>query len=219
MESIPLEQNVLEWNVTQVDSHTRASSPSDRQRARDRDWVQSLRAGDRTVFPEIYCEFFPRVLAFVRRRLSDSAEAEDLTQEIFIQLLRSIGCFEGRSSLLSWTFGIAHNVCCRHIRNISRRRVKLELALSVDAVETRIEGELDAAESFDRCIALLETRVRHEDREIFRLRFADDLTLEAIAVRTGRSKDSVRNSLKRSRSILSVGVIGLDAVFERSHPA
>jgi RNA polymerase sigma-70 factor (ECF subfamily) len=222
-EESQVESISLEWNAPESNNAQAAGSPSPwpRERTRDREWAECLRAGDPRILSEVYNEFFPRVLAFVRRRLVNSADAEDLTQEIFIQLFRSIACFEGRSSLLTWTFGIAHNVCCRHLQNLSRRRAKLDLALTLSphVIEPRMESALDAAASFEYALELLETRVRQADREIFRLRYAENLTLQAIAAKTGRSKDSVRNSLKRSRTILSDGIPGLAGTLEHARVA
>jgi len=177
---------------------------------REHEWVDRVLSGDATAFSEIYGQHFPRVVAFVQKRMANGADAEDLAQETFIQVMRSIHGFERRSSLLTWIFGIAHNVCCRHVRNASRRRAKLEIvsAASEASADSRMEPRLDAAEAFRRCMVALEERGRSEDREIFRLRYADNRSIPAIAAQTGRSNDSVRRSLRRTRSALAAGARG-----------
>ena len=93
-------------------------SRGDRQR--DQEIVRRVLDGDPDAFSEVYRAYFHRIYAFTLKRVRDPIEAEDLTQETFVQLYRSLGSYEGRSSLLTWTFGIAQNVCYRYFRHCSR---------------------------------------------------------------------------------------------------
>ena len=69
---------------------------SERDRARDRELVDRVLSGDPLAFSQIYDDYFTRVYAFVLKRVGDPAEAEDLAQETFVQLYRSLPSFEGR---------------------------------------------------------------------------------------------------------------------------
>ena len=99
---------------------TKQNRQAENDRDRETAWIEALRAGKEGAFAEIYDAYFPRVYAFILKRIGDATEAEDLTQETFVQLHRSLPSYEGRSSLLTWTFGIAHNVCSRYFRHCSR---------------------------------------------------------------------------------------------------
>ena len=187
-------------------------SESDRDQCMHR--VQRVLAGDQSAFSEIYDDYAPRVYGYILKRVGDSPEAEDLTQETFVQLYRSLGSFEGRSSLLTWTFGIAHNVCSRHYRNCSRWMIGSRNARTLEdqSVEAAIEQRLDAARVLERCDEKLEKARRPAHREIFQLRYGKSQSIRSIAENVGKSKDAVKVSLRRSRAALIETVPGLEQI-------
>ena len=187
---------------------------SESDRARDRELVDRVLAGDQMAFSEIYDNYFPRVYAFTLKRVGDPAEAEDLTQETFVQLYRSLPSFEGRSSLLTWTFGIAHNVCSRFFRHCSRWMVGPKDARELDdkPVESTIERKVDAARVLDRCDEILSENRRPAHQEIFHLRYGESHSIKAIAEKAGKSNEAVKVSLRRSRAVLADNVPELDVV-------
>ncbi|MBW2425347.1 MAG: RNA polymerase sigma factor [Deltaproteobacteria bacterium] len=193
----------------------RASAPED-ERGRESALVERVLAGDEGAFSDLYEAYYRRVYAFTLKRTGDAAEAEDLTQETFVQLYRSLGSFQGRSSLLTWTFGIAHNICSRHFRYCSRWMVgsRNARALKDSPSEARIERWIDASRALERCHEVLEESRRPAHREIFRLRYAQRQSIRAIADRVGKSSDAVKVSLRRSLAAIAKGVPELDAVLD-----
>ena len=89
------------------------------KRLEERALVNRIVAGDRESFEELYWLYHQRVFGFALRRVSNPADAEDICQEVFLQIHRSIASYQGRASLSTWIFGIAHNVTCRHYRKSS----------------------------------------------------------------------------------------------------
>jgi RNA polymerase sigma-70 factor (ECF subfamily) len=61
-----------------------------------RSLVIRLRAGDEPAYAELYRHMHSRVFGFALRRLGDPTEAEDVAQDVFLQVYRSIGQYEGR---------------------------------------------------------------------------------------------------------------------------
>jgi RNA polymerase sigma-70 factor (ECF subfamily) len=178
--------------------------------------VEQVLVGDQTAFAEIYSMYFPRVFAFCVKRVSDRAEAEDLAQETFVQLFRSLESFEGRSSLLTWTFGIAHHVCLRYYRHCSRWVVgpRYGQELNDQLASATTERRIDAMRVLKRCDEVLESSRRPAHQEIFHLRYGESLSIRSIADRVGKSKDAVKLSLRRSRSALTNGVPELGIVLD-----
>lgn len=193
----------------------RSQNPED-DRARDRELVDRVLAGDPLAFSEIFDSYFQRVYAFTLKRVGDPAEAEDLTQETFVQLYRSLPSFEGRSSLLTWTFGIAHNVCSRFFRHCSRWMVGPKNARELDdkPVESTIERKVDAARVLDRCDEILSENRRPAHQEIFHLRYGESHSIKAIAQKVGKSNEAVKVSLRRSRAVLADNVPEIAVVLE-----
>lgn len=185
-------------------------------REQDQEVVRRVLGGDQDAFAEVYNAYFRRVYAFILKRVNDPAEAEDLAQETFVQLYRSLGSYEGRSSLLTWTFGIAHNVCSRYFRHCSRWMVGSKNARALDdrAAEATVERRVDAARVIDRCDEILESKRRPAHREIFHLRYGESHSIRTIAEKVGKSNEAVKVSLRRSRAALADGVPELDSVLE-----
>ena len=196
----------------------RTESEDPRHTAEDSLLAERLRAADEDAFAEIYVAFFPRVFSFCLGKVGNAAEAEDLAQETFLQLYRSLPSFEGRSSLLTWTFGIAHNVCSRYFRHCSRWMVGHRNALELDdrPVEPVIERHLDAIRVLKYCERVLASTRRPAHQEIFRLRYAETQSIRSIAEQVGKSKEAVTVSLRRSRMALTNGVPELALVLDNT---
>lgn len=192
------------------------SMQTESERQRDQLLVQRVISGDQQAFSEVYDAYFPRVYAFTLKRIGDPAEAEDLTQETFVQLYRSLGSFEGRSSLLTWTFGIAHNVCSRYFRHCSRWMVGPKDARELDdrPVEATIERRVDAARVLGQCDEVLGSARRPAHQEIFHLRYGQSHSIREIAEKVGKSNEAVKVSLRRSRAVLADNVPELSVVLE-----
>jgi RNA polymerase sigma-70 factor (ECF subfamily) len=75
---------------------------------------------DLDAFSRIVDAYQGRVLGFVRRMLRDEDDALDVTQEVFLRAFQGIDNFDGRSSLRSWLFTIAHNLCVDKARRKAR---------------------------------------------------------------------------------------------------
>ncbi len=70
--------------------------------------------GERRAFEEFVDLFGARVHRLVRRYIANESDAEDVVQEIFLDLYRSIGSFRGESTLATWVYRVALNHCLRH---------------------------------------------------------------------------------------------------------
>jgi RNA polymerase sigma-70 factor (ECF subfamily) len=153
-------------------------------------------------FEELYAAWFDRIHAWVRARASDRTRAEDVTQEIFIAIYRSLGSFEGRSDFDAWVFGVARNVLRSHRRE-ERRRAEGETAVRMEAPPTP-EDHLRASRLLDALVAGLR-EVGATQAELFRAHYIDDVPLRELARRSGRSPHSLRSSLYRIRGRLVRG--------------
>lgn len=82
--------------------------------------IERCRRQDAEAFARIVDAYQSRVYGFVRRMVSDTEEAADIAQEVFIRAYQSFGRFDGRSSLRTWLFRIAHNLCVDRARRLGR---------------------------------------------------------------------------------------------------
>ena len=92
-------------------------------KARDFDLTQAAAKGDMAAFEEIYQRHHRRVYSICLRMLQNAFEAEDLTQDVFIQLYRKVGSFRGDSAFTTWLHRLTVNQVLMHFR---KRNVKFE---------------------------------------------------------------------------------------------
>lgn len=76
---------------------------------------------DRTTFSELVDAYQARLYGFVLRMVRDERDAEDLTQEVFVRAYQGMASFDGRCSLRTWLFRIAHNLCVDRHRRFANR--------------------------------------------------------------------------------------------------
>ena len=170
----------------------------------DETLVAGILAGDATCFEVLHDRYRSRIYAFALKRLGDAAEAEDVAQEVFLQVHRCLASFEGRSSLLTWMFGIAHNQVCRRFRRKTPTLVSLdaEEAIEIAAQEFGPEERIDAGRALRQCEKVVEHELTDGQRKVFHLKFGENRSTRAIAEELGKSNQAVKISLFRSRKTL-----------------
>jgi len=87
----------------------------------DYELAQKAGAGDLSSFEELYRRHFRRVYSLCLRMTSNPVEAEDLTQETFIQLFNKIGSFRGESAFTTWLHRMTVNQVLMHFRRRKSR--------------------------------------------------------------------------------------------------
>jgi len=100
-----------------------ANAIADLSTAKDFDLTKVAAIGDMAAFEEIYKRHHRRVYSICLRMLQSPTEAEDLTQDVFIQLYRKIGSFRGDSAFTTWLHRMTVNQVLMHFR---KRTVKYE---------------------------------------------------------------------------------------------
>ena len=167
----------------------------------DAQLVANILAGSRRDFELLYETYFPRVYSFAQRRLHDAAESEDVTQEVFLAVFRSLSSFQGTSSLLVWIFGITRNTVNRRFR---RNRLRLQSLESdqvgdVPANEVAPDQAVEARRILASCEAVIEKDLTPLQRRIFHLKHLRRQSIRTIAAALGKSEDAIKANLYRMR--------------------
>jgi RNA polymerase sigma-70 factor (ECF subfamily) len=108
--------------LARTDGHVTAGETETTSQS-DYGLAQAAAAGDMQAFDELYQRHSRRVYSLCLRMTGNVSEAEDLTQEVFIQLFRKIGSFRGESAFTTWLHRLTVNQVLMHFR---KRSVKLE---------------------------------------------------------------------------------------------
>ena len=80
-----------------------------------------LQSGDQDAFQELFQKFSPRVLQYTRRLVGSEARAEEVTQDVFVQVFRFRQRYRPESRFSTWLYTIATNLCLNEIRRPERR--------------------------------------------------------------------------------------------------
>ncbi len=179
----------------------------------DTELVQQILAGSREHFEMLYEAYFPRVYRFALKRMRDTAEAEDVTQEVFVTVFRALKSYQGNSSLLVWIFGIARNKVNRRFRGARPWMESIDpetfQAASQDApADEQVQARILLAQ----CEEAIENRLTPLQRRIFQLKHLRRQSIRSIAEALGKSEDAVKANLYRMRRAIAQAAPGLEQV-------
>jgi RNA polymerase sigma factor (sigma-70 family) len=155
----------------------------------------------------LYEESLGQVCAFLLRMTGDPEEARDIAQEAFAIALAKADSFRGDSSPLTWVLSIAKNLCRRRLsRERERSFADIEAIVDEHASEPPAQSEQERAWYLEAvkqgCLLGLVRCLSFDQRCAFILCVLNDLPAEQTARIMGRSENSVRILLTRSRSAL-----------------
>jgi RNA polymerase sigma-70 factor (ECF subfamily) len=168
---------------------SRPDLPTDGQ---ERDIVERARSGDQQALGELYDLYFPRIYRYILARTGNPAEAEDVTEEVFIRVLGGISGFQWRQApFAAWLFRIARNQLVSYARKNGAHRQEIPLLASVaDRVPDpliRVEDRLFFEQILDVARALPQAQ-----REVLWLRFAVGLSVSDTARALGKQETNVK---------------------------
>jgi RNA polymerase sigma-70 factor (ECF subfamily) len=170
--------------------------------------IRRAQGGDRTVFEYLYQLHSRRVYSVCLRMVGNTAEAEDLTQEVFLLLLRKIHTFRGESAFSTWLHRLAVNLVLMRLRKKSPPIVPIEATLGPDdetvspsidigVPDLLLEGSIDRI-NLERCIQRLPVGYR----SIFVLHDIQGYEHNEIAEILGRSVGDSKSQLHKARTRL-----------------
>jgi RNA polymerase sigma-70 factor (ECF subfamily) len=149
-------------------------------------------------------DYGPALERLARAYEADPDQRRDLVQEIHVALWRSFERFDGRCSVRTWTYRVAHNVATTHA--LKRRRLKLDRLTSLEDVpEPPCSDDPEAAVSERQVMARLMGLIdalRPADRQVMLL-YLEDLDAAAIGEVTGLSPGAVAVKIHRLKAILA----------------
>jgi RNA polymerase sigma-70 factor (ECF subfamily) len=152
----------------------------------ERDLIEAAQK-DASRFAELYEVHFERVYAYIARRVGERSAAEELTSHVFHQALANLGKFKWRGApFASWLFRIARN-------SIADRAQKLARESSLPPTEDAAapEPDLEQIERIARVYQLVD-QLPLDQREVVRLRFAEEKSIREIAQKLSRSEGAIK---------------------------
>ena len=152
--------------------------------------VRRAQHRDQEAFAQLYEEHFDKIYRYVTLRIGNETEAEDMTQQVFLNALQSISSFKWKGIPFSaWLFRIAHNQVVDYLKSKKRTAVPLDesLASNDNNPQLIVEQKLDIEQVLAATKQLTEAQ-----REVISLRFAGELPIAQVAKTMGKSQGAVK---------------------------
>ena len=162
--------------------------------------------GDAAAFERIYQLHNRRVYSLCLRMVSNTAEAEDLTQEAFLQLFRKIATFRGESAFSTWLHRLAVNVVLMRLRKKTGSETSLEELTEPDEETDRPQRAIDQLPAGYKLMFMLHDVQGYEHNEI----------AEIMGCSIGNSKSQLHKARRRLRELLARCPIPDDGRHRRS---
>lgn len=181
---------------------------------RERLLIRKLRERDEKAFREVVRRYGDQVFNMTYRMLGNREEAEDVAQEVFITVFKSIDSFRGDSKFSTWLYRITANTCKNRIKYLARRHDR-----SKDEYDERIDRSQAAGavatpstpQRPDTALEGLELELQLQDviasldedhRLLVVLRDIQELSYDEICEITGLPEGTVKSRLHRARAAL-----------------
>lgn len=185
--------------------------PAIGQREAEASLIRRAQQGDTSAFANIFHVHKPRVYSLCLRMTNNVAEAEDLTQEAFLQVFRKLPTFRGDSALSTWMYRVAVNTVLMYFRKRGRPQVSLDEPVNPNAKVKKREYGFDDQRlitSIDRiALARAITELPDGYRTIFLLHEVEGYEHREIArllkCSVGNSKSQLHKARLKMREILA----------------
>ncbi len=153
--------------------------------------VRRAQQQDQQAFAQLYEEHFDKIYRYVALRIGDRAEAEDITQQVFLKALRSISSFRWKGIPFSaWLFRIAHNQVVDYLRKKTK-----QATVPIDEVQVSVSSDpqllMEQRLNIEQLISATK-RLTEAQREVISLRFAGELPIADVARIMGKSEGAVK---------------------------
>jgi len=159
--------------------------------------VASAQAGDPESFRDLYESYHERTYRLMVRMVG-LEEAEDLTQQVFLQVFRKLSKFSWRAKFSTWLYRLAINESLQYLRGKRRtENVRLEWDPAQDG---QAQEALESKELLERALAAIDPELR----AIFLLREVEGMAYAEIAEVLHMPEGTVGSRLNRARSELQV---------------
>ena len=176
------------------------------------EFIKNLRSGNQAAFSLLIDDYQQKVFHTCISFVPNKEDAEDIAQEVFLEVYKSIGKFKGNSKLSTWIYKICTNKCLEFIRkkNAKKRLVFIQRILGNEIpldktnffTEFNHPGILLEHKEQSETIYLAINTLPESQKTVFTLAKLDGKTYQEIAEITGKSMSSVESIMFRAKKNL-----------------
>lgn len=168
---------------------------------KDQTLVRRCQSGDPDAFKDLYDKYSGKIAGFARKYLGDEHHADDIVQDVFMQVYRKLANFRGDAQFSTWLFRVSINACKSKRLSLDRQKrihdekvaVKVMKALPPSPVEEIDQDELRQE------IQISLGELSREQQNILLMKTVHKLSYLEIGRATNQSENQVRGKLYRAR--------------------
>jgi RNA polymerase sigma-70 factor (ECF subfamily) len=174
--------------------------------------IARLKEREEQAFSDVFRLYGDKVFSLIYRMIGSRQEAEDVTQEVFISVFKTVDGFRGESKFSTWLLRIAANHCKNRIKYLARRPTEgvdmddtgqqpAPAASAGPSLQSHIDGPdvlMEAAE-MDRIMQRAIEALPEEHRLLVILRDVEEMSYEEIAEITALPEGTIKSRLHRAR--------------------
>src|ERR671918_838673 len=169
--------------------------------------IQRCLAGDQIAWEQIVRQHWRKVFNIAYKFTGKHDEAEDLTQDVFLKIFKSLNTFDRRANFQTWLISVSRNLCIDHYRSVRKERETINRDVDASelspvshdtAADTRLEQRDRVAllrQALDKLAPTLRTAVM--------LRDIQELSYQEIADRLHLPEGTVKSRINRGRTELA----------------
>jgi len=169
--------------------------------------IQRCLQGDQAAWEAIVRQHWRKVFNVAYKFVAKHEEAEDLTQEIFIKVFKSLDTFDRRANFQTWLISVSRNLCIDHYRSVRKERETIDRAVdTTDIAPASPEpGPIAALEQRDRVVLLRQALAALPEtlRTAVLLRDIQELSYQEIADKLKLPEGTVKSRINRGRTELA----------------
>jgi RNA polymerase sigma-70 factor (ECF subfamily) len=169
-------------------------------------YVRQIQAGDTAGFGCLLDRYSRPVHSLIFKLVRNKEDAEELTQDVFMKVFRSLATFKGECSFSTWIYKIAYHTAISEIRKRKYEFLAIDEALIANVSEDKLAGTFatdDENEAISRLNQAL-AKLSPDEQAIILLYYTEEKSVEEIASITGISLSNVKIRLYRIRKKLLV---------------
>jgi RNA polymerase sigma-70 factor (ECF subfamily) len=173
--------------------------------------IEQCLTGDQQAWEAIVRQYWRKVFNVAYKFVGRHDQAEDLTQDIFLKVFKSLATFDRRANFQTWLISVSRNLCIDHYRSVRKERETIDRDVNADdlsPVSTEVGPHLalerrDNVELLRSAFAQMETEGLEKLVQAVKMRDLQELSYQEIADQLGLPEGTVKSRINRGRSELA----------------
>ena len=169
-------------------------------------YIEKIQAGETESFAVLLERYSRSVFSLVVKIVGNREDAEELTQDVFLKVFRSLSSFQGNSLFSTWLYRITYNVAISATRKKKQEWLSIEESMMEKMPENELNDELEQLDREEQLIRLEKamTQLLPDERALITLFYLQEKSIDEIVSITGFSTSNVKTKLHRIRKKMFV---------------